>query len=159
MVARADEGSAVSSASGAAEAGAGADVCVGEADRARFLGAMRLVYTLSAREGKARFGATFRPAIALAAKHNSRMWNFHFGCQFFTSHPAYQLYLEQALRAVDPSISHPYARGGTRARPARAARVLARLRARGAPTARALGTRTRARAARRPRRRRRARAG
>ena len=57
---------------------------------------------------RARFGADFHPGIALAAKHNSLQWNFHFGCQFFTSHPAYQLEVEASLRAVDPSISHPY---------------------------------------------------
>ena len=78
------------------------------ADRERFLGALRLVYTLSADEGRARFGADFHPGIALAAKHNSDAWNFHFGCQFFTSHPSVPAHARGEPAAVDPTISHPY---------------------------------------------------
>ena len=77
-------------------------------DLSRFVGALRAVYETPADEGRAKYGADFHTGLALTAKHASRVWTYHFGCQFFTSHPAYQLYLEQALRAVDPSISHPY---------------------------------------------------
>ena len=33
---------------------------------------------------------------------------YHFGSQFWTTHPAFQLALEQSVRALDPSFSSPY---------------------------------------------------
>ena len=79
-----------------------------DADRWRYLSALRTVHTLSDREGKKLYGARFVSAKRLAALHNADGVCYHFGRQFWTAHPAFNLALERSLQAIDARIAAPY---------------------------------------------------
>ena len=53
----------------------------------------------------AKYEERFTSAKTLAALHDAYSDCFHFGCQFWTSRPAFQLTLERALLAMDPSLA------------------------------------------------------
>ena len=69
------------------------------ADRDAYTAALRIVHSLDEDVGQARFGSRFTSAKRLAALHNAQSFCYHFGCVFFTSHPAFQLVLERSLQA------------------------------------------------------------
>ena len=66
------------------------------------------MHTLSDREGKKLYGARFVSAKRLAALHNADGVCYHFGRQFWTAHPAFNLALERSLQAIDARIAAPY---------------------------------------------------
>jgi hypothetical protein len=79
-----------------------------DADRWRYLSALRTVHTLSDREGRRLYGERFTSAKRLAALHNAEDVCYHFGRQFWTAHPAFNLALERSLQAIDARIAAPY---------------------------------------------------
>jgi len=77
-----------------------------EEDRTKIFEAMEVIYKLDDDEGQRRFGSKYKSAAYLAAVHSSvNHFCYHWGDMFITSHPAFQLWFEDSLRAVDPSIS------------------------------------------------------
>lgn len=84
-----------------------------DTDRSRFLDATEKFYRLSAEEGKALYGYRFTNYQEATVKHLAKMTldlctPFHNADVFFTAHDAFVLEFEQALQAVDPSVSVPY---------------------------------------------------
>lgn len=79
------------------------------ADRERLLEAMHTMYTTPLVEGRRKYGHNFVSHGYIASIHNSDTFGYHGGDVFLTSHPAFQLMMENSLRAIDPNISSsPY---------------------------------------------------
>lgn len=79
-----------------------------DADREAYFSALEAVFTLSLEEGQAKHGDKFISHSHLVALHNSLMYVYHDNLDFLTSHPAFQMKVDGALRAVDPGVQTPY---------------------------------------------------
>jgi len=79
-------------------------------DKSRYLEAMRIVSTMPLDEGRRKFGRKFANLEYFAVKHihTEECSPFHGGLSFVTSHAAFTLELEQALQAIDASVTQPY---------------------------------------------------
>jgi hypothetical protein len=79
-------------------------------ERRRYLEAMEQVAMLPLADGQALYGNKFINLESFAVKHihTQECSPFHGGLSFITSHAAFTLQIEQALQAIDPSISQPY---------------------------------------------------
>lgn len=86
-------------------------------DRTTYFSALQLIHRLTLQEGQAQFGDNFKNYAYFTSKHLDA-WTendcfplvgpFHGSNAFLTSHAAFTLELEQALQAIDPSLSQPY---------------------------------------------------
>jgi hypothetical protein len=74
-------------------------------DRSKVFDAMSTMYGLSLDEGQKLYGPNFKSAGYFAALHSTQLYCYHGGEMFLTAHPAFQLWFEDSLRAVDPTIS------------------------------------------------------
>lgn len=79
-----------------------------DSDIKEYFQALHVVFTTSDIEGIAMYGSKFVGHERLVALHNDKYFRFHANLLFQTSHPAFQLLLEQSLHAVNPNVSTPY---------------------------------------------------
>jgi hypothetical protein len=82
-------------------------------DKERFTKAMSALYSLDDATGQAKYGSKFRSAEYFLNKHltgggMTDCDHWHDGAGLVTHHTAVTLELEQALQAVDPSVTVPY---------------------------------------------------
>jgi hypothetical protein len=78
-------------------------------DRNKILDAMEIMYRLDEAEGKEKYGNKYMSIGYISGVHSAtHEYCFHWGDMFITSHPAFQLWFEQSLRAVDPTISSTF---------------------------------------------------
>jgi hypothetical protein len=65
------------------------------------------MYRLDDATGKETYGDDFISMGYITSVHSAvQTWCFHWGDQFITSHPAFQLWFEKSLRAVNPVSNH-----------------------------------------------------
>jgi hypothetical protein len=76
-----------------------------ENDREKVLDAMEIMYSIEQIEGEKKYGSKFKNAGFFSALHSTTDFCYHGGDMFLTTHPTLQLWFEQSLRAIDPSIS------------------------------------------------------
>ena len=81
-----------------------------DADRRKYLEGMEQISMLPLADGQALYGNKFMNLESFAVKHihTQECSPFHGGLSFITAHAAFTLELEQALQAIDPSITQPY---------------------------------------------------
>ena len=77
-------------------------------DRNSYLEALEKVFTLSDTEGRDAYGDEFVSHAHLTSLHNSLRYHYHGNLAFLTSHPAFQLKIEESLRSINPGLSTPY---------------------------------------------------
>eukprot|EP01035_Chromulina_nebulosa_P018000 gene18000-23638_t len=82
-------------------------------DRENFLNTLNALYTTSKSDGVAKYGSKFVSAEDFSYKHLNGAArvdcdHWHDGAGIVNHHVAYTLEIEQALQAIDPSISMPY---------------------------------------------------
>jgi hypothetical protein len=77
-----------------------------DADREAIFSAMEVMYNTELEEGRALYGDNFKSGAYMAAIHSATQnFCYHWGDMFITSHPAFQLWFEQSIRAIDSNIS------------------------------------------------------
>ena len=82
-------------------------------DRNKFLDALKIMYTVPMEEGQKLYGSKYVDASSSLRKHlygagRTDCDNWHDGAGILTHHMAFTLEVEQALQAIDPSISMAY---------------------------------------------------
>ncbi len=90
-------------------------------DREKYFAALETIHRIGLDEGRALYGDKFKNYEYFTAKHlNAQaatgavsdcfpfVGPFHGSNAFLTSHAAFTLELEQALQAIDPSLTQPY---------------------------------------------------
>ena len=70
---------------------------------------MEIVFSVSTEDGIEEYGDHYIGHGHLTALHNSAgRYHYHGNLYFLTSHPAFQIKIERALRAIDKKIDTPY---------------------------------------------------
>ncbi|CAM9793594.1 unnamed protein product [Ectocarpus sp. 12 AP-2014] len=78
------------------------------ADRTAFFSAMQEFYTVNLEAGKEKYGKTFANSKIMSTYHNSRNYCFHSGMHFLNAHASFDLWAEQSLQMIDPTVAMHY---------------------------------------------------
>ena len=77
-------------------------------DRERYLEALEVFHTISHADGAAAYGSSFRNGAYFAALHNAKDYCYHNNLVFLTSHPAFNLQVDEMLHMIDPLAPRVY---------------------------------------------------